>query len=128
MNRLSGSNDLTQLIFLNKWLDTHIKDSNEILQKPLLLTEFGKYSKGSRFENSDRDQLYRTVYNKIYWSARNKGSAAGGLFWQLLTEGMDSYKDGYEIILNRNTPTVKIISLESQKLHYLGKLFQQKNG
>lgn len=115
-------------MFLNRWLDTHMKDANEIIQKPLLLTEFGKFSKNYGFENHNRDQLYRTVYSKIYWSARNRGATAGGLFWQLLTEGMDSYKDGYEIILNRNTPTVKIISQESQKLHYLEKLYRQKNG
>lgn len=123
MSRLSNANDQQQLAFLNIWLDTHIQDARNILMKPLFLTEFGKSWKDPGFSNSQRDLLFNTVYNKIYMSAKTGGATAGGLFWQLLTEGMDSYRDGYEIVLNEMPSTTNVITVQSRKLHYLGKLY-----
>ncbi|KAK1299023.1 Mannan endo-1,4-beta-mannosidase 1 [Acorus calamus] len=120
---LSGSNDQTQLSFLNDWLDTHIQDAQNILHKPLLITEFGKSWKDPGFSSYQRDTMFNLVYSKIYSSARNGGVTAGGLFWQLLTEGMDSFRDGYEIILNESPSVANVISLQSRKLRYLGKLY-----
>nr|XP_019706692.1 mannan endo-1,4-beta-mannosidase 1 isoform X2 [Elaeis guineensis] len=121
--RLSSSNDHMQLAFLNRWLDSHIHDASNILRKPLLLTEFGKSWKDPGFSSSQRDALFNTVYSKIYWSARTGGATAGGLFWQLLTEGMDSFRDGYEIILSETPSTAKMITAYCRILHYWGKLY-----
>jgi mannan endo-1,4-beta-mannosidase len=54
----------------------------------------------------------------------NGGTFAGGLVWQLLDEGMDSYNDGYEIVLTQNSSTSNVISQQSSKMialeHTLG--------
>ncbi|XP_011623587.1 mannan endo-1,4-beta-mannosidase 7 [Amborella trichopoda] len=120
---LSGSNYETQLSFLGSWLNTHIQDAETILRKPLLLAEFGNSWKDPGFNEYQRDMLFNTVYNSIYASARRGGATVGGLFWQLLAEGMDSYRDGYEIVLTQNPSTVNIITQQSHKLTYLSRLF-----
>ncbi|OWM74641.1 mannan endo-1,4-beta-mannosidase 7 [Punica granatum] len=120
---LSSSNDQYQLSFLNNWLNTHIQDAQYILQKPLLLTEFGKSRKDPGFSTYQRDQLFNTVYYKVYSSAKHGGAAAGSLFWQLLTEGMDSFRDGYEIILGEGSSTANLISYQSHKLYQIRKIY-----
>ncbi|CAD5173361.1 unnamed protein product [Musa acuminata subsp. malaccensis] len=125
---LSASNDQSQLAFLSNWIDVHIRDARDALRKPLLVTEFGKSSKDPGFSVGQRDALFKTVYSKIYWSARSGGSAAGGFFWQLLSEGMGSYGDGYEIVLSEGSSTARIIALQSRQLRYLGKWYaRQRN-
>uniref|UniRef100_A0A1D1ZI37 mannan endo-1,4-beta-mannosidase n=1 Tax=Anthurium amnicola TaxID=1678845 RepID=A0A1D1ZI37_9ARAE len=118
------SDEQIQLGFLNKWLDTHIQDAKNVLQKPLLLAEFGKSWKNPGFSRTRRDDLFTTVYSKVYWSARVGGPTVGGLFWQLLARGMDSYKDGYEIVLDDvSWTTSNMIAQQCRKLRYLGKLY-----
>jgi len=123
MSRLANTTDEQQLAFLNTWLDTHIQDARNILKKPLFLTEFGKSWKDPGYSNSQRDALFNTIYTKIYKSARTGGATAGGLFWQLLTQGMDNYRDGYEIVFSENPSTANVITIQSRKLHYLSKLY-----
>ncbi len=123
MSRLSNSNDQYQLSFLNNWLNAHIQDAQYILRKPIFLTEFGKSSKDSGFSTYQRDLLFNTVYYKIYSSAKRGGAAAGGLFWQLLTEGMDSFRDGYEIVLSQSPSTANVIAQQSRKLYQIRKIF-----
>lgn len=123
MIRLSSSNNENQLSFLNNWLDGHIQDAQFVLNKPILITEFGKSLKDPGFSSYQRDVLFNTVYYKIYASARHGGAAAGGLFWQLLTEGMDSFRDGYEIVLSENSSTANVISQQAHKLYQIRKIF-----
>ncbi|KAL2497783.1 Mannan endo-1 [Abeliophyllum distichum] len=120
---LSSSNDENQLSFLNNWLNGHIQDAQYVLKKPLLLTEFGKSWKDPGFSPYQRDMLFNTVYYKIYVSAKRGGAAAGGLFWQLLTEGMDTFRDGYEIVLSDNSSTANVISQQARKLYQIRKIF-----
>ncbi|KAL4020165.1 hypothetical protein IC575_018935 [Cucumis melo] len=120
---LSSSNDQYQLSFLNNWISTHIQDAESILRKPILLTEFGKSWKVPGYSTNERDLLFNTVYYKIYASARRGGAAAGGLFWQLLTEGMDSFRDGYEIILSQNPSTANVITQQSRRLYQIRRIF-----
>lgn len=120
---LSGSNEQSQLSFLNNWLGAHIQDAQNILRKPVLLTEFGKSWKDPGFSTYQRDQLFNTVYNQIYSSARRRGAAAGGLFWQLLTEGMDSFRDGYDIVLSESPSTANVIAQQSRKIDQIRKIF-----
>lgn len=121
MSRLTGSNEETQLSFLNSWLNDHIHDAQNILRKPLLFAEFGKSLKYSG--NNQRDQLFNIVYSQIYSSASGGGAAIGGLFWQLLAEGMDSFRDGYEVVLSENSSTASLIAEESQKLNRIRKMY-----
>ncbi|XP_068637161.1 mannan endo-1,4-beta-mannosidase 1 [Aristolochia californica] len=120
---LSSADDQKQLSFLNTWLDVHIHDAQNILHKPLLFTEFGKSRKDSGYNTYQRDDMFSTVYYKIVTSARSGGAAAGGLFWQLLTEGMDSYRDGYEVVLKESPSTASKIFQQSQKLHNLARMY-----
>ncbi|XP_077240756.1 mannan endo-1,4-beta-mannosidase 1-like [Tasmannia lanceolata] len=116
---LPGSNDQAQSTFLQNWLQAHIQDSNGILKKPLLVTEFGKSSRVSGYTVSQRDNFFGTIYNTIYASARSGGACSGGLFWQLLAQGMDNMRDGYEVIMSECPSTANIISQQSHKLSSL---------
>lgn len=118
-HRLSGSNEQAQTTFLNNWVQAHIQDANSVLRKPLLITEFGKSSRDSGYSTSQRDALLGNVYNAIYASASSGGSCAGGLFWQLLVQGMDNMSDGYEVIFAQSPSTASIIAQQSQKLSIL---------
>lgn len=123
VSRLSSSNDRDQLSFLNNWLDTHIQDAQHILRKPILLAEFGKSRKDPGYSTYQRDVMFNTVYYKIYSSAKRGGAAAGGLFWQLLTEGMDAFRDGYEIVLSQSPSTANVITQQAHKLYQIRKIF-----
>ncbi|GAV71761.1 Cellulase domain-containing protein [Cephalotus follicularis] len=120
---LPSSSDETQISFLNNWLYHHIQDAQNILQKPLILAEFGKSSKTS--SANQRDELFNRVYSAIYSSASGGGAAVGGMFWQLFTEGMDSFRDGYEVIFSENPSTAAIITEESQKLNRIRKMYSR---
>ncbi|KAF2302326.1 hypothetical protein GH714_034113 [Hevea brasiliensis] len=122
---LSSSNNEYQLTFLNNWLNAHIQDAQYILRKPILVTEFGKSWKDPGFSTYQRDLMFNTVYDKIYSSAKRGGAAVGGLFWQLLTEGMDDFRDGYEIILSESSSTVNVITQQSHKLYQIRKIFER---
>lgn len=123
MSRLSSSSDDAQLKFLNEWLNNHIQDAQKILRKPVLFTEFGKSSKDPGYSTYQRDMVFETVYSAIYSSARSGGAAVGGMFWQLLTEGMDSFRDGYEVVLSESPSTANLISQQSHKLYVLRKMY-----
>ncbi|XP_074303647.1 mannan endo-1,4-beta-mannosidase 7-like [Silene latifolia] len=120
---ISNSNDQAQLGFVNNWLTSHIQDAQNILRKPLLLAEFGKSNRDPGFSTYQRDQLFSSVYNNIYSSARRGGPIVGGLFWQLLTKGLESYGDGYSIILTEDTSTANIVAQQSHKLDMISKIF-----
>ncbi|KAJ4822950.1 Mannan endo-1,4-beta-mannosidase 7 [Turnera subulata] len=122
---LSNSNDQSQISFLNNWLNTHIQDAQRILRKPIFVAEFGKSWKDSGYSPYQRDQLFNAVYYNIYSSARRGGAAAGGLFWQLLTEGLDNFRDGYEIILGESSSTANLIAQQSHKLYQIRKIFER---
>lgn len=111
-------------MFLDEWLNSHIQDAQTIIQKPLVFAEFGKSSKDSGYNTNKRDELFSTVYSAIYSSARRGGVAAGGLFWQLLTEGMDNFRDGYEIVFSESPSTANVIAEQSQKLNKIRKLYK----
>ncbi|KAL9228769.1 hypothetical protein vseg_004314 [Gypsophila vaccaria] len=110
-----------QPTFLKQWVEKHIEDSQNIIQKPVIFAEFGKSYKLPGYKQADRDQLYRIVYSDIYASAIKGGAASGALLWQLLAEGMDSFKDGYEVSLNVHDSLGAIIFEESHKLSKLRK-------
>lgn len=115
-----GSTEEQQIAFLTQWLQNHIQDAQNVLNKPVLFGEFGKTSE---FGIDKRDRLYSTVYSAILTSAQGGGAAVGGLFWQLFVEGMDSFGDGLQVILSENSSTVGIITGETAKLNHIKNMY-----
>ncbi|WJX35957.1 Mannan endo-1,4-beta-mannosidase 7 [Trifolium repens] len=122
---LSNKGYEDQISFLHDWLNEHIQDAQNILHKPLLFAEFGISTKnlGNNNNSTLRDQFFNTVYSAIYSSASGGGATVGGLFWQLLAEGMDSFRDDYEVILAQSSSTATLIAQESQKLRRIRKMY-----
>eukprot|EP00253_Pinus_taeda_P009720 PITA_09720 len=116
---LAGSDEEAQLSFLQNWIETHLEDASRVLKKPVLFSEFGKSSKDPGFVISQRDNLLDVVYKHIYDSAIKGGAGGGAMFWQLMVEGLNSYGDGYEIVLSQNPSTAAVISAQSYKLSEL---------
>lgn len=113
---LSGQDEDAQTAFVQRWLESHQVDAKAIIRKPLVFTEFGKSKKDPDYSISMRDAYMNTVYLDIYNLARNGGSIGGGLVWQILAKGMDSFDDGYEIVLSDEPSTNAIISQQSARM------------
>ncbi|XP_028794404.1 mannan endo-1,4-beta-mannosidase 7 [Neltuma alba] len=120
---LASTNDQYQLSFVNNWLDAHFLDAQYALRKPILVAEFGKSWKDAGYNTYKRDQIFNSVYYKIYASAKRGGPAGGAMFWQLLTEGMESFQDGYGVMLGQSSSTANVIAQQSHKLYQLRKIF-----
>ncbi|KAK8718222.1 hypothetical protein V6N13_045465 [Hibiscus sabdariffa] len=114
-----NSSEKGQLAFVDKWIEAHISDSNSIVKKPLVIGEFGKSSKLPGYSLEKRDAYFQRIYAAIYSSASSGGACAGGLFWQLLTLGMERTADGYEVVLQQSPSTASIIAEQSHKLSSL---------
>ncbi|KAK3404229.1 hypothetical protein EUGRSUZ_K00548, partial [Eucalyptus grandis] len=108
-----------QVAFADKWVQVHIQDSNTILKKPIILGEFGKSSNSSGYSVEKRDSYFGRLYDAIYTSASNQGSGAGALFWQLFVQGMDSFGDGYVVILKQSPSTASVIARQSRRMSAL---------
>ncbi|XP_075647525.1 mannan endo-1,4-beta-mannosidase 5-like [Castanea sativa] len=113
---LPGQDDRLQIAFIQRWLTSHWTDSRTILKKPLIFAEFGKSKTCPGFNISAMDYFLNIVYTNIYNLAKNGGTMGGGLVWQIFTEGMESYYDGYEIVLSQNPSTTSIIAQQSNKM------------
>ncbi|XP_039114140.1 mannan endo-1,4-beta-mannosidase 1-like isoform X2 [Dioscorea cayenensis subsp. rotundata] len=109
------ADDATQLSFLRDWIHSHSNAADEILRKPLLVTEFGKTSRFAGCNGVDKVAFYRTAYAVIYKLIRARSACAGGLFWQLLLPGMENLSDGYEIILS-DCPSIANIIFRHSRL------------
>ncbi|XP_061350893.1 mannan endo-1,4-beta-mannosidase 7-like [Gastrolobium bilobum] len=120
---LQSSSYEDQISFLGRWLNEHIQDAQNTLHKPLLFAEFGISTKKFGTNSTPRDRFFNTVYSAIYSSASGGGAAVGGLFWQLLAEGMDSFRDGYEVVLSESPSTTTLIAQQSQKLNRIRKMY-----
>ncbi|KAL8542863.1 hypothetical protein ACS0TY_003666 [Phlomoides rotata] len=59
-----SQDDDDQLLFLDEWLNSHIKDGETIIQKPLLFAEFGKSLKDLGYDADKRDELFSAVYSR----------------------------------------------------------------
>ncbi|AES61539.1 putative mannan endo-1,4-beta-mannosidase [Medicago truncatula] len=118
---IQGSEETTQNVFVDKWIGAHIQDSNTVLGKPIIIAEFGKSSKSAGYSIDKRDSYFKKVYNAISTSAISGGSCAGGIFWQLLSQGMDNMGDGYEVIFENSLSTSQVIKQQSLKMSSIRK-------
>ncbi|KAL2240253.1 UNVERIFIED_CONTAM: Mannan endo-1,4-beta-mannosidase 2 [Sesamum indicum] len=112
---LSGQDDDAQMAFMRRWMTSHWTDSRTLLKKPMVFTEFGKSSKDPGFSIASRDSFLSAIYSNIFSLARS-GGIGGGLVWQLVAEGMESYSDGYEIDLFQTPSTSSVISQQSRQM------------
>ncbi|KGN52650.1 mannan endo-1,4-beta-mannosidase 1 [Cucumis sativus] len=116
---LPGKSEGTKMAFLEEWIALHWTDSKTILKKPLIFEEFGKSIRDQNQTSSsvrDRDAFLSKVFSIIYNLARNGATMAGGLVWQVMAEGMESYYDGYEIVLSQTPSTTAIITHQSNNM------------
>lgn len=117
--RSPGSNAQAQHEFVNKWIGAHIQDSNAVLGKPLLITEFGKSSRSSGYSIAARDAYLGNIYDAVYKCARAGGPCGGATFWQLMAQGMENFSDGYEVVLEQSPSTTAVITQQSRRLSAL---------
>ena len=101
------------MAFMQRWMTSHLTHSETIIKKPMIFSEFGKSSKDPGYSLSERDSFLNTAYTNIYSFARS-GGIGGGLVWQIMAEGMQSYDDGYEIVLSQNPTTTRTSILPQQ--------------
>lgn len=102
--------------YLSIWVDAHISDGENVLKKPVLFTEVGAPLSVETGGVHDRDIILKTVYDKIYDSAKKRGAGAGALIWQLLVEGVDEYRDKFSLVAWRYPSTYKLILEQSCRL------------
>jgi len=113
------SNQTAQNAFIERWINIHNEDSDKVLRKPILITEFGLSSKVPGYTVAKRDKFYAEVFNRIYFSASHMGACAGGAFWQLFVEGMNNMRDGYEVIFEETPSTTHLISQQSFRMSHI---------
>ncbi|XP_062212902.1 mannan endo-1,4-beta-mannosidase 3-like [Phragmites australis] len=113
---LWGSGADEQFAFFKNWTRSHVRDTELYLGKPLLVTEYGKFLWEGVTNRTQRNYFLGMVLDSIYASASDGGPLVGGAFWQLLDDGMDTLRDGYEIILLEDSRAASIISRHSWQL------------
>ncbi|KAK4480085.1 hypothetical protein RD792_013142 [Penstemon davidsonii] len=116
---LNGTNTYVQAKFVGTWIQAHIQDSKSILGKPLVLAEFGKSSRSQGYTVGARDNYFANIYDSIYKCARRGGPCAGALYWQALAPGMDSSRDGYEVVLEQSPSTDIVIYQHTRRMNSL---------
>jgi hypothetical protein len=97
------------------WLRDRIKKAHEIVRKPLILEEFGKYRDatppipvppaptGGTGHTATRDKFYQASLNEVYESR-----AAGAVFWILYHDTYPDY-DGFGVYHPTDVSTVDIL-------------------
>ncbi|CAD6249363.1 unnamed protein product [Miscanthus lutarioriparius] len=111
-----GASNDAQVAFMRRWMASHAGDAAAVLRKPLLVAEFGWSARSNGYTVSMRDAYFRMVYDAIYASASAEGPLAGGLFWQVMVPGMESWTDGYDVVLDRSPSTAAVVSQECARI------------
>ncbi|KAL0463377.1 UNVERIFIED_CONTAM: putative mannan endo-1,4-beta-mannosidase 9 [Sesamum latifolium] len=114
-----GSNDQAQEEFVEKWIQAHINDSQSILGKPLVVSEFGKSSRSSGYTVEARNTYFGLIFDRVYGCARTRGPCGGALFWQVMALGMENWSDGYEVVLEQSPTTAGVIDQQSRRISSL---------
>ncbi|KAJ8770545.1 hypothetical protein K2173_018036 [Erythroxylum novogranatense] len=105
--------------FLSQWMDSHVRDGDTVLRKPVLFTEVGSARHATKEGVNDIDRLLKAVYDRIYESAKRGQAGAGALIWQLLVEGVEEYSDQYSFVPWNHPSTYKLIKEQSSRLRNL---------
>ncbi|ONK69260.1 uncharacterized protein A4U43_C05F21000 [Asparagus officinalis] len=105
--------------YLSDWVDSHVNDSEYLLKKPVLFSEVGSHLEMKKNGLYDRDILLKTVYDKVYESAKKWKAGAGALIWQLTVEGVQGYHDEFSLVAREHPSTYKLIVRQSCRLKNL---------
>ncbi|GER47083.1 mannan endo-1 4-beta-mannosidase 4 [Striga asiatica] len=116
---MPSSSDDEQDEFVEKWVKSHVDDSKLVLEKPLLVTEFGKSSRSSGYDVGVRDRYFGSVFNDVFGCARDEGPCGGALFWQVMAKGMENWSDGYEVVLEQSPSTAAVVYQQSRQISSL---------
>ncbi len=114
--RLSSQDPSEKLQFLHKWVLAHTQHSAEILNQPVIFTEFGLSDQKSGFSIQLRNEFNNIVYDQVYSSVLEGGAAGGALFWQFLHEEMADWNDGFGIFPTEPCSTTELIAAQSARL------------
>ncbi|CAA7396525.1 unnamed protein product [Spirodela intermedia] len=125
---LSGQGEGPQDSFVQRWMWSHWQDAMTELKKPLVFAEFGMSKRDPGYTTAERDAYIDVVYGDIYSFARAGGAFAGGLVWQLMAAGMDSYYDGYEIVLSQEPDTGGVLARQSRLMTFLRHTMSRPHG
>ncbi|MFS7893554.1 putative mannan endo-1,4-beta-mannosidase [Helianthus anomalus] len=68
-----------KLMFVAKWMRSHIEDGDQVLKKPVMFIKFGLSDLNKGFDPLQRDRIYKIVFDVIYESAKKKGAGGGSL-------------------------------------------------
>ncbi|CAL9086362.1 unnamed protein product [Musa acuminata var. zebrina] len=126
---LAAQDDASQTAFAKRWMWSHWDDAAKILKKPLVLTEFGLSKKDPGYTENLRDVYINAICTDIYNLARSGGgSLSGGLVWQVMADGMESYYDGYEILLSQDPSTDAVLMRQSRAMSVLAHTMSKPAG
>jgi mannan endo-1,4-beta-mannosidase len=92
------------------WVRDHIDDSDALLEKPVILEEFGKQR-----PLETRDLFYQGWYDEIYAGAAAGKAAGGSNFWILYHDDYPDY-DGFGVYHPEDAGTVAIIEAEAARI------------
>lgn len=116
---MNDSSEADQNAFVDRWIQVHIQDSDSVLQKPLIIGEFGRNFNLPVYIVEKRDGYFRKIYNDIYNSSMSGDPFTGGIFWQLLPSGLEELGDGYQVVLEESPSTANVIAEQSRSLSSL---------
>ncbi|CAN8326259.1 unnamed protein product [Cochlearia groenlandica] len=116
-----------KLPFVVKWMQSHIEDGAKELKKPILFTEFGLSNLNKDYEPSQRDRLYRIIFDVVYKSAKRKKAGAGTLVWQLFMEGMEEFNDDFGIVPHEQDSLYRLMIEQSCRLGRATGRLNEKN-
>lgn len=119
---MSGASDDAQEKFVENWIQAHVNDSQLVIKKPIIVSEFGKSSRSSGYTVGVRDTYLGNVFGAVYNCARARGPCGGALFWQVMAVGMENWSDGYEIFMEESPSTVGVIEQQSRRIASLNKM------
>ncbi len=95
------------------WVRDHIDDATELLDKPVILEEFGKQR-----PVETRDSFFQGWYDEIYLAAQAGEAAGGSNLWILYHDAYPDY-DGFGVYCPEDSSTCGIIATEAARMNAL---------
>jgi mannan endo-1,4-beta-mannosidase len=113
--------------FLSKWMLSHIEDGDNVLNKPVLFSEFGLSDSIKNYSMSNREKMYKTILDISHKSAKNNRSGAGAMVWQFLVGGMSDFIDDFGMVPWEKPSIYSMFTQHSCRLSKVNKGLSQQN-